>query len=232
MLPATAARVATLLPDGVVQPLLSSAGIQSAAAVLRHVVPPRRTELVEGLPAGAEAAVRLLLRYSDDTVAAWVEPEVLTFDIDTTVEIALERAQSWHAPVAQIYALRSDRRLAGVVELHKLLRAAGTARLAQLMRPPVASLPAAMPLRIAAAHAAWERSNVLPVVDRSDRLIGLLEHATLSRALALAHHAPGPRAEPSLVGVVAARYWDALSGLAEAGVGLLPSAPPVRTKGQ
>jgi magnesium transporter len=198
--------------------------------VLRHVVPPRRAQLVEALPAGAEVAVRLLLRYSDDTIAAWVEPEVLTFDVETIAEIALARAQSWHAPVAQIYALRSDRRLAGAVELHKLLRAAGSTRLAELMRPPVAALPAATPLRIAAADAAWERGSVLPVVDHSDRLIGVLERATLSRALALAEQAPGPRAEPSLVGIVAARYWDALSGLAEAGVGLLPSAPAVGAK--
>jgi magnesium transporter len=195
--------------------------------VLRHVTAPRRSELVEALPAGAEVAVRLLLRYSDDTIAAWVEPEVLTFDFDTSAQSALARAQSWHAPLAHIYALRSDRRLAGVIELHALLRAAGSTRLAELVRPPVAVLPAAMPLRIAAAETAWELSSVLPVVDHGDRLIGVLERATLSRALKLADQAPGPRTETSVVGVVAAGYWDALSGLAEAGVGLLPSAPPV-----
>lgn len=230
MLPAAAARIVTLLPDSVAVPLLTGAGIQSAAAALRHVPLPRRTELVEGLPAGAEVAVRMLLNYSDDTVAAWVEPEVLAFDADTTAEVALARVQSWHAAVAQLYALRGDRTLAGTVELHALLRAPGTARLAELMRPPVATLAGAMPLRIADADPAWQRASAVPVIDRGGRLIGVLERATLSRALALAEHASPTRGEASLSGVIASGYWDALSGLAEAAVGLLPAAPAVGRK--
>jgi len=51
---------------------------------------------------------------------------------------------------------------------------------------------------------------------------------TLARALARNRATAQPAAEVTITGVLTRGYWDAASGLAEAGLWLLPPAKPVQ----
>jgi predicted transcriptional regulator len=95
------------------------------------------------------------------------------------------------------------------------------------MRRADAVLAAVAPLAGAASHRGWERASVLPVVERGDRLIGVLRRGTLARALARSGTAPAARDGAGLAETLARGYWDALSGIVAAAVGLLPPARPV-----
>ena len=95
------------------------------------------------------------------------------------------------------------------------------------MREPFGVLSAAAPLASAAAHEGWERAAVLPVVERSERLLGVLRKSTLRRALAQTEGGRPEAGEATIAGVLAHGYWDAVSGLAEAALALLPRIKPV-----
>lgn len=224
MLPTAAARIVAVLEDEPALGLLTAAGVQGAVAVLRHVAEPRRSRLVEGLSTATAIASRMLLGYPEDAAGAWADPETIALPPATTAAAALERVRvDTDVEAASVFVVGEDQRLLGVVDLHVLLRAPGTTTLASLMRPPAGMLPAFMPLAGAAAHPGWRQASALPVVERGQRLIGVLDSAKLAQARSRAI----PRAasgSDTVAGILARGYWDAVSGLARAGLAAIPAA--------
>ena len=222
MLSPAAARIIAVLDDRVALGLLAAAGVQAAVAILRHIPEPRRSRLIEGLSTATALASRLLLGYPEDTVGAWVNPETIALAPEVTAADALARVRSENdLEAGEIYVVGNEQILLGLIDLQVLLRAPPATALSALMRPAIASLPALMPLSGAAAHKAWRRTSVLPVVERGMRLVGVL-HAT---QLAQASGSGVRRAEAgedTLLGLVARGYWDTVSGLLTIGLNALP----------
>lgn len=228
MLPTAAARVLGALEDAPALALLTSVGVQAAVGVLRYVAEPRRAHLIEGLPTATAVASRLLLGYPEDSVGAWVDPDVIAMAPETPSRDALERVRNGEeANIDRLYTIDGERRLIGIVELAALMRAPETVSLEVLMHKPTAVLTAMTPLTGAASQRGWERASALPVVERGGRLIGILPRATLARALARNRATSQADAEVSLAGIIGRGYWDTVSGLTEAAIALLPAAKPV-----
>ena len=228
MLPPTAARVLTSLDDAAALGLLTVVGAQSAVAVLRHVAEPRRTRLIGGLPTATAVASRLLLGYLEDSIGGWVDPDVIAVAPESSTGEALARVRrGGEAEVEQVYVVDLEQRLLGVVELPALVRASEATAMATLMRGPSGVLSAAAPLANAADHEGWERAAMLPVLERGERLLGVLRRSTLRRALAQAGGSASEAGEVTVVGLLAHGYWEAISGLAEAALALLPRIRPV-----
>lgn len=231
MLPPVAARILASLEDPDALALLTDVGAQAAVSVLRHVPEPRRTRLIDGLPTATAVASRMLLGSLEDSVGGWVDPDVIALGADTGVADALARVRrGGEAEVAQLYVVDAGQRLLGTVDLHALLRAPATLALGALMREADGTLSAAAPLSSTAASDAWERAAVLPVLDRDERLLGVLRRSTLRRALAEAASAERDAGETTIAAVLARGCWDAFSGLAEAGLALLPRIAPVQPR--
>ncbi|MEO8441849.1 MAG: hypothetical protein ABI547_05135 [Betaproteobacteria bacterium] len=223
MLPPRAARLLGVLDDDRALALLTAAGALGAVTILRHIPEPRRSYLLNGLSTTTAVASRLLLGYPEDTVGAWADPEILAFAPATSAGDALARARADpDAEASEVYVVAADGRLKGVVALPNLLRAPDITALAALMEPSPAMLQAAMPLSGALAHPAWQRTSVLPVVERDARLIGVLRAAKLHEAFALGSEVRKSESETTLAGLAAASYWDAVSGLVRSGLALLP----------
>jgi len=226
MLPPAAARNLVALEDGAAMTLLATLGPQAAVAVLRHVAEPRRTRLIEGLPTSTALASRLLLGYDEDTVGAWTDPEVTALLPDTRVDDALERVRNDGGRVERVYLIDPGQKLLGTLELTALLRAPAASRLSELATRPSAVIAATTPLAGAASHRGWGQTAVLPVVDRAERLIGVLRRESLVRALARAPAAPKADEEMTVAGALARTYWGAVSGLFAACLAVLPPARP------
>lgn len=226
MLPRRAARCIEALDDARALEVLASMGTQPTVALLRHLPEARRQRLITGLPTGTALASTLLLGYTEDTLGAWADPDIITLTADTRVGDVIERVRQTPATHAWVFVTDAQQRLAGVVSLATLLHAPQGATLATLMQRPPAVLPANAPLSGAAAHPGWERGSTLPVVEPGERLVGALTHDALARALR--RIAPAPAARDATVPVLFARgYWHTLSGLFESGLVLLPRVPAV-----
>jgi Mg/Co/Ni transporter MgtE len=228
MLPSAAARVIAQLEDPASLSLLAAVGTQNAVAILRLTEQSRRNLLLGGLPTTTSIAAKFMLGYPDDSVGAWIDPDVIALPPQTRAADALTRIRDGEETIVdQIYVTGADQRLLGIVDLHRMLRAPQVAALETLMHPPLAILSAVTPLTSAVTQRGWERSSVLPAVERDGRLIGVLRRGTLARALARSRIAAPAPSDPPLSGILARGYWDAFSGLAEAMVSSLPPAKPV-----
>lgn len=228
MLPPTAARIFGRLDDQTALPLLAAIGAQAAVAVLRHVGEPRHSTLIEGLPTSVAIASRLLLGSLEDSVGGWADPDVIALAPGITASEAQARVRRGEEMEAeQLYVVDTEHRLLGCVDLHALMRAPDSTPVSALMREAHGALAANAPLASAGEDAAWERAVVLPVIDRGERLLGVLRRSTLRRALAQMERSEPEAGEPTVVGMLAQGFWDTVSGLAEAGLVLLPCIKPV-----
>lgn len=228
MLPQRAARIVDALDDARALELLAPLATQPTVVLLRHLPEERRRRLIAGLPTAAALASTLLLGFTDDTLGAWVDPDVAMLGAETRAADAIERLRLAPTGHALVFVTDNERRLAGSVALAVLLRSPAAASLATLMQRPVAVLLARAPLAGTAAHPGWDQASLLPVVETGERLIGVMTRDALARALARTGPPPMAAASPSLPGLFARGYWQALSGLLGAGLALLPSVPPLQ----
>lgn len=228
MLPNRAALCIAALEDARTLELLATMGTQPMVALLRHLPELRRQDLIGRLPAVTALASTLLLGYAEDTLGAWADPDVLTLSAKTRVADALAHVRV--APPAHpvVFVADGELRLAGTVSLQALIQAPGESTLATLMRRSSVVLAAHAPLLGTAEHPGWEQCSLLPVVETSQRLVGVLTHDALARALKQAASPGIPSSDDaSLTGLVARGYWQALSGLIDGGLFLLPRVAPV-----
>ena len=231
MLPHRAAFCIAALTDARALELLAPMGTQPTVALLRHLPEPRRKVLITGLPTTTALASTLLLGYAEDTLGAWADPDVVILPADTRATHALEHMR--HAPAhPQVFVTDSERRLVGIVSLGALLQALDGATLATLMQRPTHMLTAHAPLSATPAHPGWESSSVLPVVEPGDRLVGVMTRDALTRALRrTAPPSDATTSETTLPVLLARSYWQALSGLLEGGLALLPKVPALAESG-
>jgi magnesium transporter len=228
MLPAWAARCVAPLDDVRVLELLAPMGTQAAVAVLRQLPDGRRQALAGGLPAAVVLASTLLLGYAQDTLGAWADPDVVMLPATTRATEALRQVRT-AAAHPLVFVTEADQRLMGLVPLTRLLQAPDAATLATLMQRPPTTLAAHAPLAATAGHPGWAESSMLPVVAPGDRLLGVMTHDALQRALRqagpTATDGDGPAEQPLAVALVHG-YWQALSGVMALALGLLPRVPP------
>lgn len=228
MLPSVAARIVASMEDQPALNLLTAAGVQGAVSILRHVADARRKRLIDGLSTATAVTSRLLLGYPEDAVGAWVDPEIIVLPPATTAEAALLHVRNHlEEEAGAIYVAGKGQRLLGIVDLQAVLRAPDNATLDALMRLPEATLPAVMPLRGAADHPSWKLASALPVVERGERLIGVLHSTKLAEVLAnraMPEEMPG---DGTMAGLAARSYWDTVSGLVRTCLGVLPQTKRV-----
>lgn len=228
MMPHHAARCLQQLDDARVLELLAPMATQPTVALLRQVPEPRRQALIKGLPTAAALASALMLGYANDTLGAWADPDVLMLDAERRASDALARVRDTPPPHGLVFVADGERRLLGSVTLGALLQAPDNATLASLAQPCAALLAAHAPLAATAGHPGWLSGSLLPVVEPGQRLVGVMSHDALARALRRATPPPEPGGTDGGVLVLLARaYWQVLSGLVNGALALLPSVAPV-----
>ncbi len=230
MLPQRAARCVAALDDARALELLATMATQPSVALLRQLPEARRRALTAGLPTATALASTLLLGYTEDTLGAWADPDVVLLPAETRAADALRRMRQEPGAHALVFVADGQRRLSGTVSLGALLAAPEASTLASLMHRPVAVLAAVAPLRGTADHPGWTQTSLLPVLESGDRLVGVLSRDGLARALrrSAPPDAPAGAGDEAGLPMLAVRgYWALLAGLLDAGLALLPRVAPL-----
>jgi magnesium transporter len=228
MLPRQASACVAALSDARALELLATMNMQAMVSLLRYIPEARRQTLIGGLPTASALASAILLGYDEDTLGAWADPSVIMLPPETRAADALARVRQTEVAHPAVFVTDASRRLAGLVGLTTLLRAPEVATLATLMHSPAAVLRAHAPLASATGHPGWTHASALPVVEPGERLLGVMTRDALTRALRRDQVEPGASvAVATLPGLLALGYWETLSGMVSAGLGLMPRVGPV-----
>jgi Mg/Co/Ni transporter MgtE len=227
MLPLQVARCLETLDDDTVSGLLRAMGPQAGVAVLQYVPESRRNVLLAQLPTALALAFRLLLGFPEDTVGAWMDTRVLALAADTTAETAIRRLREAEGESdAGIFVIGPGQRLLGQVDWTDVLRAPADAPLSKIMRKVKYTLPARAAIRAVEEHVGWDDYQMLPVVEREDRFVGVLARGVLARALMRTRRGRPDSGYSDVVANVASGYWLGVASLIQLVVALLPVAPP------
>ena len=215
MLPSYAARLCTQLSLDVAAGLLAEFNANQAAAILRGIPKPKRDDLLTVLPEKTAMLCRLLLSYSEDSVGAWMNADIVMLPPNCSVAEALQRYMDGSGSIIgdALPVVDSSNFLVGLVKLKDLLRAKAESSISHLRQPAPVTLSSRNSLAAAARNEGWRQQDILPVLNRNKQLVGLLHHVDLRHNLAnfgkLARTAP----QHDLLGNIGEAYISSLAAL-------------------
>lgn len=180
--PSVSSRQLAILSTSRAVGAVSALGPERGAVLMRRVPGERREELMTALSEADRRSFEKLLRYPEGSAGALMDPHAATFHREQTVGEVLEVIRSrWRDLRYYVFVLDDEHRLAGVLSLRELVASPIDAALGSVMHSPVESISARASRRGILAHEGWKRFPQLPVVDESDRLLGVLRYRTLRR---------------------------------------------------
>ncbi|WP_053004804.1 magnesium transporter [Kocuria sp. SM24M-10] len=168
--------------------LLTALRSEEVSGLVAELDPDDRVKLLDELPVTVartllvdlspeeQDATGLVMGYPPGSVGRRMSPEFVALDREMTVEQARAAVLERIHDAETVYALPvldGQQRLCGIVGLRRLLATDGSAPLGQILREAV-TVEAHTPAEEAARRCAEEKLLALPVVDGTDRLVGIL----------------------------------------------------------
>ncbi len=205
MLAAYSAPLLAAMPLEQAAILLSQLNASNAVAIVRSMEPKVRRQILDRLSAASSAQIRMLLNYSEDSVGAWMQADILVLPDDLLVSEALARLADlpWEDQQGEVLlVLNRDRRVRGTVGVGSLLRSDPNDRLGEHIVPLVYAIPGRMSLPAARQHEVWHSMQWVPVINRHRQFIGILRHIDLYRGLEKLEGTPSHDQVPVARGVV------------------------------
>jgi len=224
MLPFLSSQCLALLDDEKIIGILRNIGIQAGVAIVRQFEATHRTKLLTELPTALILPYDGLLGHQEDTVGAWMNPNILALKNEMLVEAALERIHDTSYVASNIiYVIDNLQMLSGYIELAELLRADSSTPLKKLTKPCLHKLPSQAILSSLLKHQGWYHSSILPVIDRQNKLVGTINYEALERALSIQFSALKTQNNvDSTMTSLTDAYWFSVSSLMQSIISFLP----------
>jgi len=138
----------------------------------------RREALMALLDEATRREVAALLAYSEDNAGGLMNPRYVRVRPDMTVDEAIsyvrKQMRELTRTIYYVFVLDSEQRLMGVVSFSALFNASVRARVSDIMRTQVITIPEQMDQETVAQKFAQSRLLALPVVDVKGRMQGIV----------------------------------------------------------
>jgi magnesium transporter len=183
--PDTELEIFRRLPARVAQQLLAEREPGLAAALLSRLEDDEQSALLGALDSETAADLKALMAYPENTAGRMMHTRIAAFHENATVATALQqlRQGSREVPVRELFLVDDARHLTGAVDIQSLALAEDEQVLNELARPVQASVQALDPQDDVAELFERFKFERLPVIDVSQRLLGVIRHAGLVQAL-------------------------------------------------
>ena len=171
------------LPLDIVVPILSHLPADQASALI-HRLPSDKISEITSLP-GLPAYIRRTLRYPPDTIGAIMDTDNMVLPFRFTVSEARKHMKKHKAKIQnRVFVTDEQQQLKGFVELKEIMFANYTVALGQLVRRPNIKLSVRDRLESIAADTAMQQTEIFPVVDHTNRLMGVVTYKDLQQTMA------------------------------------------------
>ena len=182
--PAAGARLLAELSEERAAELLGALDPARAAVLCATFDTSWRRRLLERLPVGTARELRELMSYPSDTAAGLMTARVETFRPDATAGSILARLRAARVEgVTDVALVEPGGHLAGMAGVAALAAAEPDTPAAKLARRDLVTVPAMTPREEVVDLMTRTRAAVQPVVDPAGRLLGVVRHDQLVRAV-------------------------------------------------
>lgn len=173
-----AARCFTFLPAKLANNLMESSDLSLAETLCRQFEGPFRDSLLASLSPDLAATLKRKLEQAIDTVGVMMVP-VIVVNKEMTVKAALEIIKrNKESLEAYLYVVDTQGKFEGAVRLEQLLYADKNITLGELMITTIPKFFPDTPIKNVLNHPAWYEYRFIPVIDRSEKLLGTLPYST------------------------------------------------------
>lgn len=180
MLPALAAACLARMEALQAARLLTVLPITRAAHIYRLLLPAKQEELSGFLSDKIRRRIRRFLDYAALSAGDLLDANVYTLPENVTVAETLRRIERSHRSVSsELYVVDNAHHYMGVIELGTLLISNHHARLRDIMTRAVPSVSAQTNIEKLLSHRGWATYHRLPVVERDNSLVGVLDYTRL-----------------------------------------------------
>jgi magnesium transporter len=172
------------LSDESLKDILAETDPAKSAMLLSRLEKVERDARLAKLDTGLAADLRELMSYPADSAGHLMETRVATFRPGLTVKDTLERLRGAGVPPRFSLPVVDDaRKLLGLLTLADIVVAEPGARLEQLIKQRPPAIHAMAPRDDVVNALTQARLRLLPVVDGQDRLLGVIRHDALVKAV-------------------------------------------------
>lgn len=155
--------------------LLEKADPNTATSLLRQLDPAARDEWLSRLSADRSAILSQKLNYDAGSIGAVMLPLPVVLRYNMVVADAIRIVKdNTNELSTSVYVVDEQDQLVGQVRIHELFLASQTEQIASLMEREPPRFFADIYLESIKDHPGWYQHRTIPVVDSSERLIGVL----------------------------------------------------------
>lgn len=209
-----AARTLSLMPVQLTADVLRGLPDVEAETLLRLMTSEQRAAVMAKMPATNARSFAHKLTFPISTVGAWMDTAVPCFTWDSSVNHCLDLVRRRRTHLGGIVIVVDElHRLAGLVEVEKLLTSDGKAPLADLLDNQIKPLSARATLWEVEQHEGWTLFPSLPVVDRNNTVLGALTHSALRSGTARSAEPEGGAMRLSILSHMGEAFVVVLGGL-------------------
>lgn len=163
--------------------VLETASIRIRLAILHSLEEDEREALLAGLPEALRTEIVDLLEFPEDTAGFYMDGPVAQFRTDMSVGETLESLRaSKQQRVRSLYLVDENNQLAGRVDMQDMALSTADTRMSTLLNPVEGVAYLTSPREDMVEIFDTNRVDSIPIVDRQQRLIGVVRYASLFQA--------------------------------------------------
>ena len=165
--------------------LLENLDVSTISKIVRLMKKEERDAVLNGLNDNKRKACNILLKFSTQTVGAWMIPHTSVITKDFKIKEVQKFLKSVRDEIANehIYIVDREGKLEGRVRYPAILQSAPDRIIGELIESGPPHLSAHMLLQQTSELEEWQNTDVLAVLDNQDHLLGLLRHSDLQKGL-------------------------------------------------
>lgn len=209
--------------------LMSELPVTYTVRIYRLMPAAVRDEIFSQLSERSKKHIRRYLKYPSTTAGALLDPVVDMLPADVTVAGAIRAVERFRSVAGcDIYIVDESQRLVGMIEIGKLLKSSHHLMLKDIMFRKTRSISAFAKADRLLKHPGWTVRRQLPVVDRDNTLVGVLDYRHLKDSLGEVEETVAPDAVTSLLSF-AGLYWLTVAQLLDSVFALAGSSKGERS---
>ena len=157
--------------------LVSNLDSDELTDIIGHISPEKKEDLIDKIPSSIRKEVDELIEYDPSSAGGHMETEYIAVNLNITVDEALQklrRARSQIKNTNYIYITNEKDKLLGVISAQELSFVDRSELVKNIMHTDLHVARSDEPVEEAARTMKYRRFNLLPVVNTSDQLLGVL----------------------------------------------------------
>ena len=185
MMPDKAAACLEYMPVSVAAKIVTQLPASAAARIYRRVASAKRDAISAILSEKTQKPIRRNLEYPILSAGALLDSNVDILPDTINVTEALHRIERLGRSVSnEIYIIDNEHHLLGMMDIGKLITANRHVKLREIMSRKTQAISAHVAAESLFSHPGWKTRRRLPVVERDNTLVGVLDHNHLLNSLA------------------------------------------------